>query len=69
MNRSFVVVLSMSVAALAGACGGASTPAPVPNAEATVAFPAIDGTLVLEHTKVLASDEFEDARPARRAKT
>lgn len=64
MNRSFVVVLSMSVAALAGACGGASTPAPVPNAEATVAFPEVDGTLVLEHTKVLASDQFEGRAPA-----
>lgn len=61
MNRSFVVALSMSVTALAGACGGASTPAP--KAVVAVAFPAIDGNLVLDHTKVLASDQFEGRAP------
>ncbi|MBM3791870.1 MAG: peptidase M28, partial [Acidobacteria bacterium] len=32
----------------------------------TVAFPDIDGNAVLEHTKVLASDEFEGRAPGTR---
>jgi len=51
-------------AALAPAgCGGAKTPEPAAEQAQAVTFPAIDGNAVLQHTKVLASDEFEGRAP------
>jgi Zn-dependent M28 family amino/carboxypeptidase len=63
MTRAFAVTLLISLAVLAGGCGGGPTSAPSPKAEATVAFPAIDGSQVLEHTKTLASDAYEGRAP------
>ncbi len=61
MKRSFVAVLMLSVAVILAACGG--TPSPSASAKASVAFPAIDGNKVLEHTKTLSSDQFEGRAP------
>jgi Zn-dependent M28 family amino/carboxypeptidase len=60
MKRSFAVLLLVSVAAMAASCGGQSS---AKGAQASVAFPAIDGNKVLEHTKTLASDDFEGRAP------
>jgi len=59
MARSFAVISLLSLAVLVAACGGA----PAPGAGRVVAFPSIDGNRVLEHTKTLASDEFEGRKP------
>ncbi len=60
MARSFTLVALASVALLT-ACGGA----PAPTGKAPAAFPSIDGNRVLEHTKTLASDEFEGRKRRR----
>jgi Zn-dependent M28 family amino/carboxypeptidase len=60
MKRSFVTVLVVAGAVALASCGGQSQS---PGARASVAFPAIDGGRVLEHTKTLASDEFEGRAP------
>jgi Zn-dependent M28 family amino/carboxypeptidase len=59
------VMAVMVVAAAAAWVTGCSTPAPAPapKADAAVVFPTIDGNAVLEHTKVLASDEYEGRGP------
>lgn len=62
MKRLLTAALLMSVVALAGGCAAGSGQ-PAPKGEAAVAYPAIDGNLVLEHTKTLASDEFEGRAP------
>jgi Zn-dependent M28 family amino/carboxypeptidase len=61
MARSFTLALLVSIA-LFTACGRS----PAPAAEAPAAFPSIDGNRVLEHTKTLASDEFEGRKPGSR---
>ncbi len=61
MTRSFRL-FAISFAALFTACGGQ----PAPAGNAPVAFPSIDGNRVLEHTKTLASDEFEGRMPGSR---
>jgi len=58
MARQSTVALLVSVALLA-ACGR-------PPAPAVAAFPVIDGSRVLEHTKTLSSDEFEGRAPGSR---
>jgi len=56
-----IVVAVVGVVALAGlACSRPSEQAP---AAEKVAFPEIDGNAVLQHTKVLASDEYEGRAP------
>ena len=45
------------------ACCLISCSKPVSTSPETVAFPAIDGNAVLQHTKILASDEFEGRAP------
>ena len=64
MTRSIAALLLLSLTVFAAACGGGSAPAP--NPEATVGFPAIDGNRVLEHTKTLASDDYEGRAPGTR---
>jgi Zn-dependent M28 family amino/carboxypeptidase len=54
----FVMVAAIGIS-LVG-CGGATTPA---SRSEAAGFPAIDRNAVLEHTKVLASDEFEGRAP------
>jgi Zn-dependent M28 family amino/carboxypeptidase len=61
MKRWFIAVLLVSVAVMTASCGGGQSQAQ--RAKASVAFPAIDGNKVLEHTKTLASDEFEGRAP------
>jgi Zn-dependent M28 family amino/carboxypeptidase len=62
MKRTIAVFAVVVVAAWGSAgCGGGTAPAP--KAGAAVGFPAVDGNAVLEHTKVLASDEFEGRAP------
>ncbi len=61
MIRPLTVALLVSVAVCA-ACGRPPRPTP----DASIAFPAIDGSRVLEHTKTLASDEFEGRAPGSR---
>jgi len=63
MTRSLAFTVLMTLAALSGACGGGFSSAPAQKTEAAVAFPAIDGNRVLEHTKILASDEYEGRAP------
>ena len=48
------------------ACGGASGPSPEPSNLSVAALPPIDGGAVLEHVKVLASDEYEGRAPGTR---
>ena len=60
MTRRCGLILLFALALLPLACGGSK---PAPAAPATVAAPAIDGNAVLEHTKVLASDEYEGRAP------
>jgi Zn-dependent M28 family amino/carboxypeptidase len=62
MTRSFAVIAWLSLAILATACGGQ----PAPAGKGPAAFPSIDGNRVLEHTKTLASDEFEGRMPGSR---
>jgi hypothetical protein len=61
MKRSFVAVVAVVAAVVAASCVG-SQPQPS-GAGVSVAFPAIDGAKVLDHTKTLASDEFEGRAP------
>ncbi len=61
MTRKFALALLLAAASAATACGGA--PAPASKTPDTAAYPAIDGRAVLEHTKTLASDEFEGRAP------
>lgn len=61
MKRWFAALLLVSVAVMTASCGGAQSSAK--GAQASVAFPAIDGNKVLEHTKTLASDDFEGRAP------
>jgi Zn-dependent M28 family amino/carboxypeptidase len=62
MKRLLTIAPLVAVAALSASCSKpASPPAP-----AAVAFPAIDGNAVLEHTKTLSSDEFEGRAPGSR---
>jgi Zn-dependent M28 family amino/carboxypeptidase len=61
MKRTFALIAAAAATASMLACGGAAAPAA--KAPAAVAFPAIDGTAVLEHTKILASDEYEGRAP------
>ena len=60
MKRWFAVLLVVSVAVVTASCGSQSS---AKGAQASVAFPAIDGNKVLEHTKTLASDDFEGRAP------
>jgi Zn-dependent M28 family amino/carboxypeptidase len=62
MTRRAIPSVLFALALLPLACGG-STPAPPPAPPATVASPAIDGQAVLNHVKVLASDEYEGRAP------
>jgi Zn-dependent M28 family amino/carboxypeptidase len=62
MNRSSAVISLLSLAVLAAACGGA----PASDAPRVVSFPGVDGNRVLEHTKTLASDEYEGRAPGTR---
>ncbi len=62
MIRSLAFISLLSLAVLVTACGGP----PAPAVKAPVAFPSIDGNRVLEHTKTLASDEFEGRKPGSR---
>jgi Zn-dependent M28 family amino/carboxypeptidase len=48
------------------ACGGPSRPAPAPSDLSVSALPLIDGNAVLEHVKVLSSDEYEGRAPGTR---
>jgi Zn-dependent M28 family amino/carboxypeptidase len=59
MRRTLVAVL---IAGLAG-CAGCSKPAEPQAPAPAVAVPEIDGSAVLRHTKVLASDEYEGRAP------
>ena len=61
MKRWFVAVLVVAAAVALAACGVGQSQSP--GTKASVAFPAIDGGKVLEHTKTLASDEFEGRAP------
>jgi Zn-dependent M28 family amino/carboxypeptidase len=61
MKRWLIAVLLVSVAVMTASCGGSQSK--TQGASAAVAFPAIDGNKVLEHTKTLASDEFEGRAP------
>ncbi len=61
MTRSFMAVLVVAAAVALAACGGSRSQ--VLGAQTSIAFPAIDGNKVLEHTKTLASDEFEGRAP------
>jgi Zn-dependent M28 family amino/carboxypeptidase len=59
--KRFVVALALIIA-VAGVAG-CSKPAQGPAPGKPVAFPDIDGNAVLQHTKVLASDEYEGRAP------
>jgi len=48
------------------ACGGASGPSPEPSNLSVAALPPIDGGAVLEHVKVLSSDEYGGRAPGTR---
>jgi Zn-dependent M28 family amino/carboxypeptidase len=61
MNRTFMFALVVATASAVAACGGSVSKAP-----AQAAYPAIDGKAVLEHTKTLASDEYEGRAPGTR---
>jgi Zn-dependent M28 family amino/carboxypeptidase len=61
MNRLFVGVLLLALTLLPAACTNSSSTAG--SKTEAVAFPAIDGNAVLEHTKVLSSDEYEGRAP------
>jgi hypothetical protein len=61
MKRSFMAVLVVAGAFALASCGVGRSQSP--GAQASVAFPAIDGAKVLEHTKTLASDQFEGRAP------
>ncbi len=56
--RSKLIGLVVFLVALSGCSGGRKAE--------TVGFPEIDGNAVLEHTKVLSSDEFEGRAPGTR---
>jgi Zn-dependent M28 family amino/carboxypeptidase len=62
MKRTFAI-LAVVVAGAWGIAGCGGGTAPAPKAEAPAGFPAIDGNTVLEHTKVLASNEYEGRAP------
>jgi Zn-dependent M28 family amino/carboxypeptidase len=58
----FLVLVLASASGVTAACGGRQ-PAPPP---ASPSFPSLDANAILEHIKVLASDEFEGRAPGTR---
>jgi Zn-dependent M28 family amino/carboxypeptidase len=60
MKRSLIVVVLFALALGPIACHSSPAQSQQPK---TVAFPAIDGSAVLGHVKVLASDEYEGRAP------
>jgi Zn-dependent M28 family amino/carboxypeptidase len=62
MRRFLVPILCVLALASAG-CRQAQPVQQAPAAEAAVTLPPVDGTAVLEHIKVLASDEYEGRAP------
>ncbi len=61
MNRALAGVVLLAFALGLAACG---SPSPVKSE--SVVFPSVDGNAVLEHVKVLASDEYEGRAPGTR---
>jgi len=57
MRSTWQVMLVLAIAVAAAGCGGSRE-----SAEA-VSFPAIDGNAILQHTKILSSDEYEGRQP------
>ncbi len=62
MKRLLFSVLLVTVGLLPLACTAAA-PTTDQKAPSAVSFPAIDGNAVLQHVKVLASDEYEGRAP------
>jgi Zn-dependent M28 family amino/carboxypeptidase len=58
MKRVYLCLSPVAVALVLAACSAPRTPA-----TATISFPSIDGNAVLQHIKVLSSDEFEGRAP------
>jgi Zn-dependent M28 family amino/carboxypeptidase len=54
------IVMAIVVVGFVSGCRGGSTPQ---KAEAVVGYPAVDGNVVLDHTKTLASNAFEGRAP------
>ncbi|RPJ82028.1 MAG: peptidase M28, partial [Acidobacteria bacterium] len=63
MMRTLLAVLLAAATFSVGGCGGSQPDSSQRALAPGVAAPAIDGQAVLEHTKVLASDEFEGRKP------
>ena len=62
MNRLSAAALLLGLAVWPAACSS-SSPAPAAGANAVVSFPSVDGNRVLDHIKVLSSDEYEGRLP------
>ena len=60
MKRTIVALVAC---ALIGGCGGSETPAPATSTTAPPQTPKIDQTAIMEHIKVLSSDEYEGRAP------
>jgi Zn-dependent M28 family amino/carboxypeptidase len=60
--KSFSVLLALFVTLAVAGCS-APPAAPAPGAAPAASFPQIDGNAVLDHTKVLSSDEYEGRFP------
>ncbi len=65
MKRMFVAVVIACLACVSAACSKSGEQGPVTQKtlQSQVAFPDIDANAVLQHTKILASDEYEGRAP------
>ena len=66
MRRFLISSCLVTLALLPLACGGATSAPPEPKPLTVSALPAIDGNAVMQHVKVLASDEYEGRAPGSR---
>jgi hypothetical protein len=66
MMRRFIVPILCALTLASAACRQAQPVQQNPPAGAAVTLPPVDGTSVLEHIKVLASDEYEGRAPGTR---
>ena len=65
--RQCLVCLGLMILALGPlACGGSTSAPPQPEPVTVASLPAIDGHAVMEHVKILASDEYEGRAPGTR---
>ena len=65
MKKAAPILFLLTLAGLVSACGTAKSR----RGASTNSFPSIDGAAVLEHTRILSSDEYEGRAPGTRGES